>query len=123
MVRKKIRAFLCRISRKYKYWVICKATGMKKIRWQREFIFGDSGLPADLGRGSGKTVAVLMKLLMLDGLNAAEAKIVLQKDPDWKYDSYHRKCWYEQEHTKMVMQCREYGVPVPLFRLSRFEER
>lgn len=122
---KTIRAVLCKISRRYKYHAICKATRMTKIGWQKEFVLKEMSIPLEqeITRGSGKTTAILMKLLMLDGLNEAEAKKVLLKDPDWTYDSKYRKIWYEYEHKMMVDQCMEYGIPVPVFRISRFEER
>lgn len=85
---------------------ICKRLRIKPFAWQRRFILGmDDRLEFPPGRGTGKTTAVLLRLLMLRRADYFEASRILHCDPDFS-DGYSRRYdWYWQEYLRLAELC------------------
>lgn len=120
---KRITAFLCRISPRYKFWQICKAIGIKPYPWQREFALdgyldGCFITPFPGGRRTGKTTAVMLRLLMCYPHEQFDVQCILASDPDWIPWDSHRVRWYSREYSRLSHACFERGIPVIMLHRS-----
>ena len=120
----KLRAFLCKISPRYKLYQICKAIGIKPYPWQREFaLYGRCSTPFPYGRCNGKTMAVMLRLLMANPGGLFEARSALVCDPDWRPGDSFRVSWYHREYARLCRVCSERGIPViPLHRIYQLND-
>ena len=112
-LRIRIRNFLFEHFHKYKLKRICQAIGIKPYPWQSSFALGRTNkLDGDLGRATGKTMAVMLRVLMMHHTDPV-FPWMFYLDPDWKpYDS-HRKMWYYREYIRLSQKCKHAGIPVP----------
>ena len=56
-------------------------------------------------RQSGRTTAVMLRLLMMDKPNSDEAACILACDPDWNPRNVERVVWYAQAYGKLYSSC------------------
>ena len=112
------RKWLLYPLRRYRLWRICKAIGIKPYAWQCAYALGlVDGLEYPAGRRTGKTMAVMLRLLM--GIDPCEHGMqqVLNNDPDWNGRDPHRRRWYTYEYRRLYWYCVQAGVSVPQFYL------
>ena len=104
---------LCLVSRRYKLWAICRVIGIRPHPWQREFALG-SPINLPLGRRTGKTMAVMLRLLMAYPNEPFEAGRILRLDPDWMPNNLARVRFYNREYYVLSHACFQAGIPVVL---------
>lgn len=111
-----VRGFLCRHCPRYKLRQICQAIGIKPYRWQWDFAM-QKRVPDELsgGRQNGKTMAVMLRLLMLDPSSPFtqgrwQSEILFDKD--FIYCDVWRVRWYTSEYKRLAQLCAERGIPV-----------
>lgn len=107
------------LRRRWRLWRICRKLDIKPHPWQREFALGlTDSLEYLSGRQLGKTIAVMLRLLMLRydaSLNLNEILCIVSQDPNFLIDSPERIEWYQQEYDRMARACGIY--PFLSFRL------
>lgn len=109
---KRINRRLCLISKRYKFHRICKAIGIKPYKWQKEYALGKILTLPMGGRGCGKTLAVMLKLLMQNNCDSEHLGWILNEDPDFLPNYSSRAKWYKNEYRKLSKICNEAGIPV-----------
>ena len=98
---------LQRIPR-YRLWRICKAIGIKPYLWQREYALAPVvHLVPDCGRGTGKTTAVMLRLLMHPPRSKYVLEVTLCADPDYMPS---RLRWYREEYNRLRAICVAKGI-------------
>lgn len=109
---KRINKLLCLISKRYKFHRICKVIGIKPFKWQKEFALGKILTLPKGGRGCGKTMAVMLKLLLQNTCDPENFGWILNKDPDFLPNYARRTMWYKDEYRRLSNICNEAGIPV-----------
>lgn len=118
----KLKAFMLKHSARYKYRKICEAVGFWVIPWQRRYATGKAPMPSGLqyDRGSGKTTAVMLKLLMIDTakdkLTPARLYKILTEDPDF---TVHQRAEITRDITTLAAAARASKINVPCFDISK----
>lgn len=111
-LKMRIRVLIQDIRQRWRLRRICEAIEIRPYRWQREFALGLIGCDAfPKGRATGKTTAVLLRILMLPP-NASEVAVrtILARDPDWMPGDYLRCRWYAYEYIRLRALCMESGI-------------
>ena len=111
---KGIDKWLCLHSKGYKLWRISEALGIKPYEWQRAFALGETNSISATTRRSGKTMAVMLRLLMLKP-DAPDDFMwhILRLDPDYAMIvPTARAAWYRREYRKYSTICDKAGIPV-----------
>lgn len=105
---KKIDRWMIQHFPKYKLFRICRAIGIKPYKWQKEYALAPviHCIP-DLGRGTGKTTALMLRLLMKPPSTAYEAETTLYSDPDFVPG---RTAWYKKEYRHLCRICESKGI-------------
>lgn len=106
---------LHRIFPRFKLWRICKTLGIKPYPWQKDFALGrTSRLPRKLlhFRATGKTTAVMLRLLMGRPGQPFDFPQILRADPDFDTSSKARLGWYDSEYRRLALRCYEDNIPV-----------
>ena len=102
---------LCLRFPRYKFWRICRALKIKPYGWQKKFALGPDPfmplMPPVDGKATGKTTAVMLRLLMLD--EPFNTRLILDADPDFDMVRIH---WYESEWKRFQYPCLRAGIPV-----------
>ena len=109
---RRLRRWLCNISPRYKLRCICKAIGIEPYPFQRRYaLTGEAKFPP--GRCTGKTMAVMLHLLMM-GETVPDGYVILTlwDDPDWRPRDVPRVICYEQEYQLLAFKCIKAGIPV-----------
>ena len=120
-VYKKIDKWMLRHFPRYKLHRICKAIGIKPYKWQKDFVFDEFvHLIPDDGRGTGKTTAVMLRLLMQNPRTKFSAETVLIADPDYNKD---RMRVYGDQYRELKWKCLAAGIPVIQMELYRMVQR
>ena len=110
---RKLKWYLCLRFPRFKLYCIRRALKLEPRRWQTAFALGrDNWLPLYPGRASGKTVAVMLRLLMQHPAEAARYDW-LYLDPDYLPSSSRMDRWYRRTYLEMARTCRNAGIPVP----------
>lgn len=116
---KRLNTLLCKISPRYKFYRICRTIGIEPYGWQREFALdgyldGCYNTEFPSGRQTGKTTAVMLRLLMAYPDDSCEVRRILSCDPDWRpYDRF-RVRWYDSQYYRLSHACFHQGIPVVL---------
>ena len=118
-LRQKVLALLCRHFPEFKYRMILKACGLECRKLQREFALGQSDRLLS-GRGTGKTTAVILRLLMTDPEKGTDPVGILLCDPDFINDNKRRQKWYYDQYIHAARICEDAGVPVIRFPMQCF---
>lgn len=106
---------LHRIFPHFKLWRICKALEIKPRPWQRDFALGKiDALPPEIlySRATGKTLAVMLRLLMVHPFEPFDRNGILTTDPDYVPTDYRRRGWYEIQYRRLAMICYKANIPV-----------
>lgn len=121
----KLRACLCKVSPQYRLRLICRAIGIKPYGWQREFALGKTNvLNAPPGRATGKTTAIMLRLLMaepgaFDVRPSASRYFAL--DPDWLPNEPQRCRWYYREYRYLWRRC--FDAEIYPFYINHIQRR
>lgn len=84
--------FMHKHFKRYRLRKICKALGIVPYPWQRDFALGKTDtLNAPEGRATGKTMAVMLRLLMVYPGKPMNALHTLRADPDFRTANKDRK--------------------------------
>lgn len=109
---KKIKTLLCRLFPRYKLRCILKTLEWKPIPWQVKFALNKSAfLPR--GRCTGKTAAVMLRMLMANPKKIADLEKIVNADPDYTSHLLKRVSWYLREYDTHSKRCVQAGIPVP----------
>ena len=112
-----LKRALREIFRRRKLWKICRVLKLSPYPWQRAFALG-YGTSADFpeGRCTGKTTAVMLRLLMMTKKEESEKWFVgkiLSADPDWWPRDRHRTDWYHSHYNRLCRLCYQNDIYVP----------
>lgn len=120
MIEKRIDRWLCKHSRKYKLRRICKVLGITPYPWQRDFALGKTDVLAyPPGRVTGKTMAVMLRMLMSDAGKPAPMWL-FYADPDYIPGILYRWHWYMGEYRALSMKCLKADIFVALIQDPEF---
>lgn len=108
---KTLKALLCHWFPRYKLWLICRAIGIKPMDYQKKFALGKP-CPFPVGRRSGKTMAVMLRLLMLAPDDVTRRWQILLHDGDFQVNDARRYRWYVGEYRRLAAKCFVAGIPV-----------
>ena len=115
---KTLKALLCHWFPRYKLRLICRAINIQPKDWQRQFaLYGKAVFPA--GRRTGKTMAVMLRLLMLAPNDVTQRWRILLHDEDFQLNDARRYRWYEGEYRRLAAKCFVAGIPVNINVFSR----
>lgn len=93
---------ICRI----RLWKICKKLRIKPYLWQKKFALGKTNVLEFYSvHQSGRTTAVILRLLMMDKPNSDEAACILACDPDWKPRSMNCVAAYTHMYEELYSSC------------------
>ena len=110
---KKIKTLLCRWFPRYKLHCILRTLGLDARRWQIKYALGKSNyLPT--GRCTGKTVAVMLRMLMANPKDVTNLAGTVWRDPDYEARDRQRILFYRSEYDLYSRRCLQAGIPVPL---------
>ena len=106
---------LHRIFPRFKFWRICKAMHIKPHPWQKAYALGQTErLPRKVirFRATGKTTAVMLRLLMVYPGQPFDMMAILRVDHD--FDTSSKLClgWYEKEYRRLAWRCYADHIPV-----------
>lgn len=112
-ILKRIDKWLCLHSKQYKLWRVSKALEIKPYKWQRAFAIGKMNSFGATGRGCGKTMAIMLRLLLLPpDADDDFMRFILGLDPDFVTRIAQRTMWYRNEYRKLSTICDNAGIPV-----------
>ena len=118
---KMIDYYMLRHWPRYRLFRICNAIGITPYKWQKRYALNRAEYMPD-GRASGKTTAVMLRILMIPNNNIhawARAGMYLLYDPDWQED---RLRWYSGEYRRLRNMCLDAGIPVLRVEIHRMIE-
>ena len=102
----KIEDYFQKILLRLRLRRICNELKIKPYPWQRDFAVGVTGVleyfPA---RQSGRTTAVMLRLLLMDMPDHDEAARILACDPEWNPRNVERVVWYAQTYGELYSSC------------------
>lgn len=119
-LKAKYTAFMCYHFKRYRLRKICEVMDIVPYPWQRDFALGKTHIiPAPMAyRASGKTTAVMLRLLMIRPCELHDILGTLRKDPDFTNHVLHRLTIYADEYNRLASKCKAAGIPVNYFMLS-----
>ena len=99
---------------RFKLWRICRALEIKPYPWQRDFALGKTEiLQYPTGRRTGKTMAVMLRLLMEHPLSSDNTALqILLNDPDYCKAHYRMLLGYDNEYARQALRCYKAHIPV-----------
>lgn len=104
---------LHRIFPRFKFWRICRALGIKPYKWQRDYALGKVAyLQYPAGRATGKTMAVMLRLLMVHPYEPFNIQQIMAQDPDFLTGDRRRMFWYDGEYKRLANKCARVNIPV-----------
>lgn len=111
----KIKELINKIKRYIRYLRICNALKIKLFPWQKDFVLNNKPIPKYyMGRGTGKTITVLIKL-MLDTdyrTTKSEAIRVLMSDTDYVVTNRNKAGQYQNMYNDMRDKCLKKGIKI-----------
>lgn len=112
---RKLKRRLCLRLPRFKLYCIRRALHLEKRNWQTDFALGyDNWVPAGgpCNRRSGKTVAVMLRMLM-QNLDEIDYEEILSFDPDYIPSRRVLVRWYWYEYRRLARICEGAAIPVP----------
>lgn len=108
--------------KRYRLRKICEALDIVPYPWQRDFALDKIDIiPAPMSyRRSGKTMAVMLRLLMVRPGELHNILGTLRKDPDFTNKQLRRLSIYSDEYMHLASKCVDAGIPVNYLQLERF---
>lgn len=106
---------LHRIFPRFKFWRICKALGITPHPWQKAFALGKTKRfprEATRFRATGKTTAVMLRLLMVHPGQSFDILKILRADPDFDTSNRMRLGFYDSTYRRMAWRCYEAHIPI-----------
>ncbi len=102
-----------RIGRRIRFRKVCKAIGIKPYPWQRKFALSERELPPlpSAGRATGKTMAVMLRILSYQPYGCRDAALLFSMDPDFRREPC-RMAWYLAEYKRLSTLCVAAGMDV-----------
>lgn len=99
---------------RFKLWRICRVLKIKPYNWQRAFALGKTeSLQYPPGRATGKTMAVMLRLLMGNPNNSiGNEPEIMANDPDYCTADRHMLYWYGLEYRRLSILCYNASIPV-----------
>lgn len=121
-LKAKYTAFMHYHFKRYRLRKICQALDIVPYPWQRDFAMGKADtIPAPMAyRCSGKTMAVMLRLLMIRPGEVHDVLGALRNDPDFTNKELRRLSIYSDEYMRLAHKCISAGIPVNYFQLERF---
>lgn len=105
--------FMHKHFKRYRLRKICKALDITPYPWQRDFALGKTDtLNAPEGRQTGKTTAVMLRLLMAYPGEPVNVLHTLRADPDFRTANIHQRYWYYGEYHRRANTCDRARIPV-----------
>lgn len=105
------------LRKRFLLWRLSRRLGLRLYPWQREFALGVTNtLEYYPCRQSGRTTAVVLRLLLMDKPDFDEAACILACDPDWAPQNMERVTWYAKTYGHMLSCCRVRTV-IPIYEL------
>lgn len=107
--------------KRYRLRKICEALDIVPYPWQRDFALDKiDTIPGNMAyRASGKTMAVMLRLLMIRPGESHYVLGTLRKDPDFTNESLRCLAIYADEYRYMASRCIAAGIPVNNLALHR----
>ena len=120
-LRDRYTMFMHQHFKRYRLRKICQALDIVPYPWQRDFALGKaSGIPGPtVYRCSGKTTAVMLRLLMVKPGEPHDILGTLRKDGDFTNEKYAVLAIYGDEYNRMAGKCHAAGIPVNNLALHR----
>lgn len=108
--------------KRYRLRKICEALDIVPYPWQRDFALDKIDIiPAPIAyRRTGKTMAVMLRLLMLRPGELHDILGTLRKDRDFTNQNLRRLSIYADEYNRLAGKCLSAGIPVNKLDLTRF---
>lgn len=121
-IRDKCIMFMHHNFKRWRLRKICKALDIVPYPWQRDFAMGKADkIPGIMVyRGNGKTMAIMLRLLMLMPGEVHDILGTLRKDPDFTNEEFRRLRYYDEEYSRLADKCRNAGIPVNMLALHRY---
>lgn len=105
--------FMHKHFKRYRLRKICKALGIVPYPWQRDFALGKTDtLNAPEGRATGKTMAVMLRLLMVYPGKPMNALHTLRADPDFRTANKRMLYHYDSTYRSCTFACDRAMIPV-----------
>ena len=110
---KRFDKWLCLHSKRYKLWRISKAIRFQPYKWQRDFALGKTdGFGENPGQ-YGKTMAIVLRLLLVKPDDDALMHFTIYLDPMYAVIPVERRTeLYLNEYRKYRNVCENAGIPV-----------
>ena len=101
------------IERRIRFRRVCKAVGIKPYLWQRKFALSEKELPPfpPGERATGKTMAVMLRILTYYPYGCREAGQLFSMDPDFRREPARWR-WYAAEYRRLSGRCLDAGLDV-----------
>lgn len=110
-------------QKRFLLWRLSRRLGIRLYPWQRDFALGVTNtLEYYSCRQSGRTTAVMLRILLMDKPDFDEAACILACDPDWAPQNMKRVTWYAQTYGHMLSYCRVRTV-IPIYELRFHKNR
>lgn len=121
-LKAKYTMFMQRHFKRYRLRKICQALDITPYPWQRDFALGKKDtIPGTVVyRGNGKTMAVMLRLLMLLPGDVHDVLGTLRKDPDFTNEKIQVLAVYNDKYNYLAGKCWSAGIPVNMMALHRF---
>lgn len=113
--------FMQRHFKRYRLRKICQALDIVPYPWQRDFAMGKKSVTPGCSciRANGKTMAVMLRLLMAMPGEPCDVLGTLRKDPDFTNERIIVLNVYADEYNRHAQKCLAAGVPVNILQLHR----
>lgn len=107
--------------KRYRLRKICEALDIVPYPWQRDFALDKiDAIPYhSADRASGKTMAIMLRLLMLKPGELHDILGTLRKDPDFTNERITVLAVYTDEYNHLAQRCLAAGIPVRILALHR----
>lgn len=111
-----IKELINRIKRYIRYLRICNALNVRLLPWQKDFVLNNESFPEyiNVGRGVGKTMTVLIKLMLDTDWHTTkpEAIRILMNDKDFVVTSKVKMEYCQDMYDDMRNKCIKKGIKV-----------
>ena len=113
--------FMHRHFKRYRLRKICEALDIVPYTWQAAFALGKINvLPCgSCVRACGRTMAVMLRLLMAMPGEPFDVLGTLRKDPDFTNEKIMVLNVYNEKYDRLLEKCRRAGIPANRLQLHR----
>lgn len=120
-LKTKYTYFMHRHFKRYRLRKICEALDIVPYTWQASFALGKiDALPcSSCVRACGRTMAVMLRLLMAMPGEPFDILGTLRKDPDFTNEKIMVLNMYNEEYDRLLEKCKRVGIPANRLQLHR----